>query len=109
MIGVYCRGLHGSHGFKLAEYLASSKAVVGEPLENELPYDIMGGPYTTVRSAEECVSACDTLLSRPQRLNDIRRASWRYYSDYVRYDRRLTLLANEGTAAGARPVSRGER
>ncbi len=31
MIAIYSRGLNGSHVLKLAEYIASSKCIVGEP------------------------------------------------------------------------------
>jgi hypothetical protein len=90
-IGIYTRGLHGSNAFKLPEYLASSKCIVGQSLVHELP-----------RKLEEChavcntiaatVDECDALLSNPRRMEDIRRASWRYYQEHLRYDRRVQAL-----------------
>jgi hypothetical protein len=50
-IGIYSRGLFGSVAFKMAEFLASSKCIISEPIDNALP-----GPteYLSVyRSTEE--------------------------------------------------------
>jgi len=95
MIAIYSRGLHGSHAFKLAEYIASSKCIVGEPLGGTLPYPLEEGlNYVTVRKVDECLAACEALLSDPTRANEMRRANWEYYQRYIRYDRKIELLAS---------------
>ena len=95
MIAIYSRGLHGSHAFKLAEYLASSKCIVGEPLGGTLQYPLeTGRNYIPFRAVDDCLAACDALLSNPAKANEMRRANWEYYQRYIRYDRRIELLAN---------------
>ena len=90
-IGVYTRGIHGSNGFKLAEYLASSKCIVGHALAHTLPQPL-GACHLVRESVDEVVAECDGLLSNPTRLYQRRLASWHYYQTQVRYDRRLAML-----------------
>ena len=95
MIAIYSRGLHGSHAFKLAEYIASSKCIVGEPLGGTLPYPLEEGRnYITFHGVDDCLAACDALLSDPAKAIEMRRANWEYYQRYIRYDRRIDLLTS---------------
>jgi hypothetical protein len=90
-IGIYTRGVHGSNAFKVAEYLAGSKCIVGESLAHELPQPL-GECHSVRETVEETVAECDALLSNPARLQSIRRASWEFYQSQLRYDRRLAVL-----------------
>jgi hypothetical protein len=79
-IGIYTRGLHHSTGFKMAEYLASSKIVVASGVRNEDPIPLRAGsdylPFSTV---DECVSQCDAILTHPEQFEEFRRNGWAYY------------------------------
>jgi hypothetical protein len=90
-IGIYTRGLHGSNAFKLAEYLAGAKCIVGESLAHDLPL-ALEECHRRCETIEGIVAECDVLLSNDARLQDLRRASSHYYHSYLRYDRRLRLL-----------------
>ena len=90
-IGIYTRGLHNSNAFKVAEYLASSKCIVGERLYQDLTQPL-GECHSVRETIEDTIAECETLLSNPKKLENIRRASWNYYQSQVRYDLRLDLL-----------------
>ncbi len=90
-IGVYTRGLHGSNGFKLAEYLASSKCIAGESLAHQLP-EPLGDCHRVHDDVEGIVAECDRMLTHPQQLRDVQHASWSYYQRNIRYDRRIDAM-----------------
>jgi hypothetical protein len=90
-IGVYTRGVLGSNAFKVAEYLAGSKCIVGQSLAHELPQPL-GECHSARETVEATVAECDALLSNPARLESARRASWNYYQSQLRFDRRMALL-----------------
>jgi hypothetical protein len=92
-IGVYTRGVHGSNAYKLPEYLASSKCIVGESLAHLLP-ESLSGIHSVAESVEQVVSECDSLLTDVKRLNEVRRASWDYYQRNIRYERRIALITS---------------
>jgi hypothetical protein len=80
LIGINCRGLHQSTGFKVSEYLAAAKCIVSDPIRNLLPEPLIEGRnLLTFRSPDECVTLCDRLLSRPDDARAMRRANWEYY------------------------------
>lgn len=81
LIGIYSRGLFGSVAFKLAEFLAASKCIVSEPIPNQLgaPLDHL----SIYRSVDECLSACEMLLSNRSVADSHREQSWSYYARYV--------------------------
>lgn len=80
-------GLFGSIGWKMAEYLAASKAVLSEPLKYGLP----GGfapeiNYLEFSSPRELCEAVERLLSDATLRNEQMRANWEYYQRWVRPD-----------------------
>jgi hypothetical protein len=90
MIGIYTRGLHHSTAFKLAEYLASSKCIVAEPLRNELPIPLVAGRnYLEFSSPEECIDRCNQIIKDEALANQMRKDNWDYYQREVRPDRRI--------------------
>lgn len=96
LIAIYSRGLHGSYAFKMIEYLASSKCIVGEQLTHTLPVALEEGRhYATFCDIGHCVSLCDDLLSQPKKANEMRHANWQYYQEYVRCDRRIEVLVKQ--------------
>jgi hypothetical protein len=83
-IGVSTRGLHHSTPFKLGEYLASSKAIVSQPIDDQLGVPLREGThYLSFRGADECVGRCAELLSDPGRTLRMRYANHRYYLEQV--------------------------
>jgi hypothetical protein len=81
LIGIYFRGLYGSIAFKMAEYLAASKCIVSEPIDNQLPAPL--DHISVYRSESECLEACDRLLSDASLAEFHRLQSWNYYEAHV--------------------------
>jgi len=100
LIGIYFRGLFGSVAFKMAEFLAASKCIVSEPIDNQLtaPLDHI----VLSRSIDEYLAACDRLLSDASLAQEQREASWNYYQTYVAPRAHMTdLLARAKEAQSA--------
>jgi hypothetical protein len=95
-IAIHTRGLFGATGIKMSEFLAASKAIVSDPLENTLPAPL--AHVAQFASPEVCVAACQRLLSSPEMLREQRQASWDYYCKYVQAPasmRRLVDIAKQ--------------
>jgi hypothetical protein len=85
LIGVNTRGLYQSAPFKLPEYLASAKCVVGDSIRNELPQPLEPGVhYLQFGSVDECLTHCERLLSDADLANGLSRRAWEYYTRHVR-------------------------
>ena len=77
-------GLHDSIGFKVPEYLAASRCIVTEPLKYQLPVPLTEGKnYLSFRTPEECVLACERLLSDPEFADQMRHENYKYYLNEV--------------------------
>jgi hypothetical protein len=80
LIGVYTRGVEHSLAFKLGETLTASQCLVSVPLRYELPSPLVAGtnylPYDTI---DQCIAACERLLSSPREASEMRRANHEYY------------------------------
>ncbi len=101
LIGIYFRGLFDAIPIKMAEYLAASKCIVSEPIHNELvePLD----HNFVFRSNDECLQACERILSDPQLALAHRQHSWDYYNRQVRPDVHIAgLLKRARTCSAAR-------
>ena len=81
LIGIYSRGLFGAIAAKMAEYLAASKCIVSEPIDNQLPVPL--DHISVYRSECECLEACDRLLSDASLAQYQRQQSWKYYEAHV--------------------------
>ncbi len=80
-------GLHGSTGWKFAEYVALGKAIASEPIELKVPGDLIAGAnYLAFSSADECVAMVDALLSNAARRLAMSRRNLAYYQQYLRPD-----------------------
>ena len=65
-ICVASTGLHGSTGWKLAEYVAAGRAIVTEPLRYTLPGGFEEGKnYKTYTSPAQCEDAAAAAAGRP--------------------------------------------
>ncbi len=98
-IAVTTRGLGNSTGFKFAEYLAFSRAIVSEKLYFQEPGLEAGKHYLEFTSADECVEAVSTLLEDAQLRQKLMEQSHAYYQQYLPPDvtmRRILSLASGG-------------
>jgi hypothetical protein len=80
LIGVATTGLHGSTGWKLAEYIAAARCIVSEPVPPEsCPGFVSGTHYLEFESPEQCADACEKLLDDPRLAAQMRRHNAAYY------------------------------
>lgn len=84
LVGVSTRGLRGSVGFKMSEYLAASRCIVSHPIDSGLPEPLVaGGNFLSFATPEECIAQCDALLGDPARARQMRARNWDYYRSQV--------------------------
>lgn len=85
-------GLLGSIGWKLAEYVAFSKAIVSEPLNYTIPGDFQKEKnYLEFDSSEQCVASVARLFDDSELRNQMMQNNDRYYNAYLKPD---TLVLN---------------
>jgi hypothetical protein len=90
-IGIATPGLEGSVGFKLAEYVAMSKAVVTTPVNCIVPGNFaVNQHYLTYAKAEQCVEQCVKLVSDRELREKLMVNNNIYYTSHLRPD--LLLL-----------------
>jgi hypothetical protein len=86
-ICVATTGLHGSTGWKFAEYVACSRAILSEKLNYVVPGDFDNNRnYLEFNSPEECVEMADKLFSDRELRNEIMSNNARYYMQWLRPD-----------------------
>jgi hypothetical protein len=96
-ICVASAGLHGSTGWKFAEYVAFSKAILSEQLMYDTPGPFeRGRNYLEFTSPEECLNGAVRLIEDAGLRQQIMRNNAAYYRDYLRPD---ALLRNALTRA----------
>ncbi len=77
-------GLHGSIGWKTAEYVAASKAIVSEPLNYMVTGNFVPGEnYLEFSDTEECMCAIDALVSSSDALYEMKCKNHEYYRRYL--------------------------
>lgn len=77
-------GLHNSTGFKFAEYIAASRAVITEPLHYQLPGDFHNGKnYLSFENSSELISNIHSLLDDKNKMQSMMLENYRYYNNYV--------------------------
>lgn len=89
-------GLHRSVGWKFAEYLSMSRAIVSERLHMRLPGPMAAGVnYIEFADAEQCVAAVAELVHDKDRRAAMMQANHDYYLNWLRPDAlvRRSLLA----------------
>ena len=80
LIAVYSRGLRGSLAFKMSEYLAAARCIVGHAPETELPQPLVDGTnYLGFATPDECIAQCEHLLRQPAEAAAMRQANSDYY------------------------------
>lgn len=94
-------GLHESIGWKFAEYVAASKAIVSEKLQYEVPGDLHNGKnYLEFKTPEECINQIYKLLDNPDLRYRMMVNNQKYYNTFVRPDKlvwnSLKIVLNNG-------------
>jgi hypothetical protein len=80
LVGIATTGLHGSIGWKLAEYVAASRCIVSQPLQPvTCPGLVEGTHYLPFGTADECATACERLLNDPTLAQAMRDHNEAYY------------------------------
>lgn len=80
-------GLHGSNGWKLAEYVGLSRAIVSEPLHYAVPGEFAADRnYLEFRTPAECVARVGELLDGEALRSAVMQANWDYYNRWMRPD-----------------------
>lgn len=83
-------GLHGSTGWKFAEYVVAGRAIVSEPLQ----YAIPGGfaeekNYRTYTTPAQCVEQVGRLLADPAAVQAMAQHNAAYYQQWLRPDQQV--------------------
>ena len=80
-------GLHGSIGWKFAEYIAFSKAILSEKLNYEVPGGFSEGTnYLEFTSPNECAEKAERLMSNGISRRHLMYSNAKYYNDFLRPD-----------------------
>lgn len=83
-IGIGSMGLHESIGWKTAEYIASSMAIVNEVFHYSVPGDFKKGiNYLPFTSSSECIKSVRYLIENPGVLYHMRENNQKYYNCYL--------------------------
>lgn len=101
-------GLHGSIGWKFAEYVATARAIVSEPLGYEVPGPLAEGDnYLLFRDAQACVAQCGRLMEDRDLRTRLMVENARYYRSHLRPDVLVlnTLLEAVSRAASVEPAA----
>jgi hypothetical protein len=85
-IGVATAGLRKSTGYKFAEYMAFSKAIVSEKLYYEVPGLEKGKHYLEFTTADECVEGVSTLMEDKDLRTKMMYANHDFYQAQLRPD-----------------------
>lgn len=81
-------GLHGSIGWKLAEYVAASRAILSEPLIYKPTGDFKNDiNYLNFDSVDELLNKVYFLLKNRDALIGMMNSNFQYYNNYLRPDK----------------------
>ena len=84
LIGVTTAGLFDSTDWKLAEYLAAARCTVAEQLRYELPHPLQDGrEFLSFDTPDECVGACDRILTDSTLAESLRQNAHSYYNAHL--------------------------
>jgi hypothetical protein len=86
-IGIATEGLQKSNGWKIAEYIAGSKAIVSRTLCYEIPGNFQAGEnYLAFATSDEGIEQVSKLLNNPQLLFAMKVRNFVYYNSFLRPD-----------------------
>jgi hypothetical protein len=113
-ICVATTGLHGSIGWKLAEYVAFSKAILSEQLLYKVTGDFSEWRnYLSFSNSAECTDRALQLLGDANLRHSLMNNNWAYYNAYLRPDALVgravnTALERLSAYSGSRERQHGE-
>jgi hypothetical protein len=88
-------GLHESIGWKTAEYVAASRAIVNEKFHYEVPYSFEPFKnYLPFETPDECVQAVSTLMENPEKVFLQKQKNEQYYKDFLRPNKQVLNTIN---------------
>jgi len=92
-IGISTEGLHHSNGWKLAEYIAFSKPIVAELPRHSIPHGFdVGSNFLGFSSVGELLKSVSILIENPSSADEMARANWSYYQNYLQPEVKLKRL-----------------
>jgi hypothetical protein len=99
-------GLHRSNGWKLGEYIASSRAIVSEELQHDVPGLVRGRNYLAFKTTSECVDRVGELMESQAKRSAIAEANRDYYLTRLRPDRFIANAISSPQDARVDPLIR---
>lgn len=85
-VGIATTGLHNSIGWKFAEYVAFSLAIVSEKLNYEVPGLEPNKHYLEFTTADECLESVTKLMQNEPLRYQMMLANHEFYNNYLRPD-----------------------
>jgi len=87
-IGIASPGLEQSVGYKFAEYIAFSKAIVTTPVNTITPGNLaVDKNYLVYTTSEGCLDQVDTLMNNSTLRKEMMENNFAYYQQYLRPDK----------------------
>ena len=100
-------GLHGSNGWKLAEYVSCSKAILSEPLRFEVPGTFAPDRnYLEFSTPEECIERAEEAMLNDKVRMRLMENNAEYYQAHLRPDKLVlnALSLVQGARLGVEPA-----
>jgi len=104
-IGIATTGLHNSIGWKFAEYVAFSKAIVSEKLKYFVPELKEGCNYLAFDCADQCVEQTVSLMESKNFREEMMRNNHAHYLNYGRPDVMVWRALNLSLGRETAPIS----
>jgi len=96
-------GLHDSNGWKLGEYVASSRAIVSERLGHQVPHGFSEGRnYLAFSDPDGCLEHCVALLEDDAQRQAMMEENSEYYRAHLAPDRLVLSSLLHGSSPDAR-------
>lgn len=80
-------GLHESVGWKTAEYVAASKAIIVEKMVYSAPGFKDGINFLEFKTTNECIEHIDTLINNKKMIVDMQHNNFQYYEIFLKPDK----------------------
>lgn len=95
VICIATTGLHNSIGWKLAEYVAASRAIVSEPLHYDVPGKFDENKnYYSFETVPQLLQKIDLLLNNKHLIVQMMLANYEYYQNYLQPDKLVLNTLN---------------
>ncbi|CAM1364524.1 conserved protein of unknown function [Tenacibaculum soleae] len=87
-ICIATKGLHDSIGWKFAEYVTASRAIISEPLSYELPGDFsINKNYSEFKTKDDLMINISDLLENKNKMVKMMNNNYNYYNNYLESDK----------------------